>query len=241
MAISINNFNSLNKTISSNRVMKFHNCVAEIATSENTGNKYEVFKVELQRDGAEYLTTLRFFVPKEGASDGAMNIFMRSINQFAIAAMGQEAFGAAVKEAMAAKVLKNLEYAVVIADLVRKNTPVGQEIELFQVYCPKNGGGKYFGWTAKDGFTLNRAPVSETEIEFEGVNGDKIYRSVPKDITFTGTFVRFNGDTSIEFKESPTAAAFRELAQKRIQAAENAAATSTESSATSTDADEIPW
>jgi hypothetical protein len=240
MAISINNFNSLNKTISSNRVMKFHNCVAEIATSENTGNKYEVFKVELQRDGAEYLTTLRFFVPKEEASDGLVNIFMRSINQFAIAAMGKEAFDAAIKEAMAAKVLKNLEYAVVIADLVRKNTPVGQEIELFQVYCPKNGSGKYFGWNSKDGFILNRAPVSETEIEFEGVSGDKIYRSVPKDVTFTGTFVRFNGDTSIEFKESPTAAAFRELAQKRIQAAENAAA-STESSVTSTDADEIPW
>lgn len=238
MAISINNFNSLNKTISNNRVMKFHNCVAEIATSQNTGNKYEVFKVELQRDGAEYLTTLRFFVPKEGASDGAMNIFMRSINQFAIAAMGQEAFNAAVKEAMATKVLKNLEYAVVVADLVRKNTPVGQEIELFQVYCPKNGNGKYFGWTAKDGFTVNRNPVNETEIEFEGVNGDKIYRSVPKDITFTGTFVRFNGDTSIEFKESPTAAAFRELAQKRIDAAENAP--STQSTATAEDNDTFP-
>jgi hypothetical protein len=238
MAISINNFNSLNKTISNNKVMKFKGCVAEIATSANSGNPYEVFKVELQRDGAEYLTTLRFFVPKAEASDGAVNIFMRSINQFAIAAMGKDEFQKAITEAMGTKVLSNLEYAVLVADLVRKNTKVGQEVELFQVYCYKNGTGKYFGWNKKDGFTLNRAPVNESEIEFDGANGDMIYRSVPKDITYTGTFYRFSGDDTIEFVESPTAAAFREVAQRRMDAAKNAA--STESTTTAEDNDVFP-
>ena len=237
MAVSFNNFNGLNKTISNNKTMKFKNCIADTRQSSK-GNDYNVFEMELDyAPTQEYTKKLRQFIPGEDANENKIRIFNSNINQFAIAAMGKEKFNATVGEILSKKTLNNLEYATLIAELVRKNTKVGQEVELFQVYCPKDGDGKYHNWSKTEGFTVNRNKVSESEVVFDGAKDDKIYRCIPQDVTYTGTFYRFNGDDKIVFEESPKAAAFRELAQKRMEQAQNNDAPSTSSADTGSDID----
>jgi len=238
MAVNFSNFNGLNRTISNNKTMKFKNCVADTRQSSK-GTTYSVFEVELDYAPAqEYTKKLRQFIPGEDANENKVRIFTSNINQFAIAAMGKEKFATVVGEATSKKTMNNLEYATFIAELVRKHTKVGQDVELFQVYCPKDGDGRYHNWSKTDGFTVNRNKVSDSDVVFDGAKDDKIYRCIPQDVTYTGTFYRFNGDDKVVFEESPKAAAFRELAQKRMeQAQNNDAPSSTPSTSIDTDND----